>query len=256
MNLIGNNLPQQANSIVDAGQVLFSKSYKITDKIIMRQSTVGDVIDMGEEHYFHVLNLLTAIPSDAKSALWDAGLDWEEVPDLQFFAMAVSGLKPEDTQIFIPGVDFTKFALYKRDDGDFVFADKVNCITVDVMVHKKILDYLCAAHKIKKKPEKAGSALTKQWLIEEDRDKRKMAAAKKDKSFKSDLMPLVSSMVNHEGFKYDYETVKGLPFGQFMDAAARVQLIVSVDKIISGIYAGTVDGKKIAKSQLDWTRAI
>lgn len=256
MNLIGNNLPQQANSIVDAGQVLFSKSYKITDKIIMRQSTVGDVIALGEEHYFHVLNLLTAIPSDAKSALWDAGLDWEEVPDLQFFAMAVSGLKPEDTQIFIPGVDFTKFALYKRDDGDFVFADKVNCITVDVMVHKKILDYLCAAHKIKKKPEKAGSALTKQWLIEEDRDKRKMAAAKKDKPFKSDLIPLVSSMVNREGFKYDYETVMGLPFGQFMDAAARVQLIVSVDGITSGIYAGTIDGKKVAKSQLDWTRAI
>ena len=222
----------------------------------MRQSTVGDVINLGEEKYFHILSSMTAIPSDAKSVLWDAGIDWEELSDLEFFAMMVGLLSKEETQIFIPNVDFSKFSLYKREDGDIVFADKVNCIVIDMMVHRKILDYLCTIHKIKKKPEKAGSALTKQWLIDEDRDRRKMEAAKKGKPFESSLMPLVSSMVNHEGFKYGYKEVRDLPFGQFMDAAARVQLIASTDKLISGIYAGTIDGKKIGKSQLDWTRAI
>lgn len=240
---------------IDIAQVLFSDSFKITDKIYVRHSTVGDVVRLGEEHYFQVLQTLTAIPSDEKYLLWQHGIDWMQISDLEFFAMIVKALDPKDSQIFVPDVDFRRFELYKRPDGDIVFADKDNAIVLDLYSHKRLMDTLCQIHRIKKKIEKAGNELTKRILIEEDRDKRKFAAAQ-HKEYQSTLMPLISSMVNREGFKYDYQSIQSLRFGQFMDAVSRLQLIVSTDQLIAGVYAGNVDMKKLDKKKLDWTRDI
>lgn len=241
--------------MIDAAQILFSDSYKITDRVTVRHSTLGDVINLGEEHYFNVLRTLTAIPSDEKYILHKQGIDWMEITDLEFFAMAIQALKPEETQIFLPGIDFTHFKLYKRDDGDIYYADKDAGIVLDFYSHKRILDCLCSIHRIKKKVEKAGNATTKQVLIEEDKERIERAKALK-KEFKSSLVPLISSMVNREGFKYSYDSVKQLRFGQFMDACARLQLIVATDQLVQGIYAGTVDQTKIDKKKTDWTREI
>lgn len=242
-------------SAIDIAQVLFSSEFKITDKIYVRHSTVGDVVRLGEEHYFQILQTLTAIPSDEKYLLWQNGIDWMEISDLEFFSMMVKTLSVEESQVFLPGIDFKKFELYKRPDGDIVFADKRQSIVMDAYSHKRMLDTLCQIHRIKKKVEKAGNATTKRILIEEDRDKKKLAASQ-HKEYKSTLMPLISSMVNRSGFKYDYETIRDLRFGQFMDSVARLQLIVATDQLVTGVYAGNVDTKKLDKKKLDWTREI
>lgn len=239
----------------DTARILFSDSFEITQKISVRHSTLGDVINLGEERYFRILQLLTAIPSDEKFLLHKNGIDWMEISDLEFFAMMVKGLPKEDSQIFIPGLDFSKFKLYKDSNGDIKFADQRRGIVMDFYSHKRLADCLCSIHRIKKKVEKAGNAITKQILIEEDEDRHKMAA-RNPKEFKSTLTPLISSMVNREGFKYTYDTVMAMKFGQFMDAAARLQMIIATDQLIQGIYAGNVDMKQIDKKRLDWTREI
>ena len=241
--------------VIDIAQVLFCDRFKITDKVYVRHSTVGDVVRLGEEKYFQILQTLTAIPSDEKYLLWKNGIDWMNISDLEFFSMVVKALDPVDSQIFIPDIDFRKFELYRRENGDIVFADKEDAIILDLYSHKRLMDTLCQIHRIKKKVEKAGNELTKKILIEEDRDKRKLAASK-HKEYKSTLIPLISSMVNREGFKYDYDSIQQLRFGQFMDAVSRLQLIVSTDQLIAGVYAGNVDTKKLDKKKLDWTRDI
>lgn len=238
---------------IDTARILFSDSFEITKSISVRHSTLGDVIRLGEERYFRILQLLTAIPSDEKFILYKNGIDWMEISDLEFFSMMVKGLPKEDSQIFLPGLDFSKFKLYKDDSGDVKFSD--GSITMDLYSHKRMADCLCSIHRIKKKVEKAGNETTKRVLIKEDEDRRKFAAAH-PKDFKSTLTPLISSMVNREGFKYTYDTVMSMKFGQFMDAAARLQMIVATDQLIQGIYAGNVDPKQIDKKRLDWTREI
>lgn len=240
---------------IDSAKILFSDSFRITDKIVARHSTMGDVIDLGEERYFRILQSLTAIPSDEKWLLYKQGIDWMELSDLEFFSMTVSSLSKEDTEIFFPGLDFSKFRLYVRPDGDKIFADKANNIIIDFYGYRQMMDCLCTIHKIKKKVEKAGNSYTKQILLEEDEERVKRAM-NNPKEFKSTLTPLVSSMVNREGFKYDYQTVRDMRFGQFMDAATRLQLIVATDQLIQGIYAGTVDSSKIDKKRMDWTREL
>ena len=240
---------------IDAAQILFSNSFSITDHISVRHSTLGDVINLGEQRYFRTLQYLTAIPSDEKYLLFSKGIDWMEISDLEFFSIMVKAVPVEDTQIFLPGIDFSKFELYRRPDGEILFSDKDAGITFDFRSHKLMAECLCQIHKIKKKVEKAGNAITKEYLIDEDKERHEFAA-KHPKEFKSSLLPLISSMVNRDGFKYDYQTAMEMRYGQFMDAAARLQMIVATDQLIQGIYAGNVDQSKIDKKRLDWTRDI
>ena len=240
---------------LDASQIIFQDKFRVTDNIYVRHSTIGDILDIGEQRYFQILHVLTGIPSDEKWILHQSGIDWMEITDLQYFAMVAPTLKKEDVGIFLPGLDFKRFKLYKRPDGDFVYSDAENGYTIDFRGHKIISDCLCTIHRIKKKVEKAGNAYTKQMLIKEDEQRHKLAMAKQSE-FHSTLMPLISSMINREGFKYDYSSIRGMLFGQFMDAVARLQLIVATDQLVQGIYAGNVDAKKIKKKNLDWTREI
>lgn len=62
---------------VDPIKLYFGDDYRLTDAITIRQPTLGDVIDIGEEQYFSVVQMLTAIPSDMKAPLWDVGIDLE-----------------------------------------------------------------------------------------------------------------------------------------------------------------------------------
>ena len=70
---------------VDTLALLSGKSIKITDKITFTQPSLQDVIRFGEKEYYQILSNLTAIPSDMKSLLWDAGIDWMEFKDIELF---------------------------------------------------------------------------------------------------------------------------------------------------------------------------
>lgn len=238
---------------VDTLTLLSGKSIKITDKIIYTQPTLQDVIRFGEREYYQVLSNMTAIPSDMKSILWDAGIDWMEFDDMQLFQALVGQIPKERTEIFFPNVDFTKFIMIKNENNDFILYNRFQDIIIDKFVFAKMQDCLCKSHGIKKKVEKAGNKYTKQVLIDEDRQNREL---NKDKEFKSNLYGLISAMVNYPGFKYGYKDVWELTMFQFMDAVQRVRLIDSTNHLLNGVYAGTVDSKKIRNEKFNWMREI
>ena len=238
---------------IDTLSLLSGKSIKITDKITYTQPTLQDVIKFGEREYYHVLSNLTAIPSDMKSVLWDAGIDWMEFSDMELFYALASQMDINKTSIFFPNVDFKKFIMIKNEYGDFILYDQEDDIKIDKLIFYKMQDCLCKSHAIKKKVEKAGNKYTKQILIEEDRQNREL---NKDKEFKSNLFGLVSAMVNYSGFKYGYKDVWGLTMFQFMDAVQRARLIDNTNHLLNGVYAGTIDSKKIKNEKFNWMREI
>lgn len=238
---------------IDTLSLLSGKSITITDKITFVQPTLQDVIKFGEKEYYHILANLTAIPSDMKSLLWDSGIDWMEFDDMQLFQALSSQIHPSKTSIFFPGIDFTQFIMLKNNDGDFIMYSKSQDVIIDKLVFAKMQDCLCKTHNIKKKVERAGNKYTKQVLIDEDRQKREM---NKNKEFESNLYGLISSMVNYSGFKYSYRDVWDLTMFQFMDAVKRVRLIDSTNHLLNGVYAGTVDSKKIKNEKFNWMREI
>ena len=49
---------------VDALFLYFGDDYAINDKIVLRQPTIGQIVDYGEAQYFSMVHTLSAIPSD------------------------------------------------------------------------------------------------------------------------------------------------------------------------------------------------
>lgn len=234
-------------------EFLFKKSYRITDKICVRHAMLQDIVDLGEERYFQTLQALTAIPSDMKSILDDNGIDYVTLSDFELFGMIIKSLPDEDSNIFLPGIQLSKFRMCKKDDGSLFLFDKENDVILDFYAHKRIVDILCTIHKIKKKPQKPGNAKARELLINLDRKKRE---ENKNKEFKSSLYPIVSAAVNSPGFKYNYSEVQNMLYGQFIDAVARLQIMNITDHLLSGYYNGTIDGTKIDKNKFDPMREI
>ena len=238
---------------IDTLSLLSGKTVKITDKIEYSQPKLFDVIRFGEKEYYQILSNLTAIPSDMKSILWDAGIDWMEFSDMELFFAMTKQMSVDQTSIFFPNVDFSTFDLIKTKDNDLIMYSQAQGIIIDKYVFAKMQDCLCKSHGIKKKVEKAGNKYTKQILIEEDRANREK---NKDKEFHSNLYGLVSAMVNYSGFKYNYDTVWELTMFRFMDAVQRARLIDSTNHLLNGVYAGTVDSKKIKNEKFNWMREV
>lgn len=188
-----------------------------------------------------------------KSQLWDLGIDWMEVDDFELFVMLSQTLTPNRTQLLFGDLDFTKLKPYNHPhvEGEIILADKETGVLIDKMIYLRIVSYLRKAFNITPKVEKAANKMTKKILIEEDRKKIEF---NKDKPFKSFLLPLISSVKVKQGYTKDY--VLNMGYVEFMNDVARLQVIHNADHLLSGVYAGTIDMKRLNKAELNWMKEL
>lgn len=237
---------------VDDLKLYIGDDYIINDKIRILQPKIKNIAEFGEKEFFSVLHTITAIPSDMKANLFDMGLDWMEVEDFELFMMLVQTLTPDRTSILFGDLDFSKLRPYRNNqNGDIVLADKETGIIIDKMIYLRIVTYLRKAFNITPKIEKAANKMTKKILIEEDRRKNEL---NKDKPFKSFLLPLISAVKVKQGYTKDY--VLNMGYVEFMNDLARLQVIENANHLLDGIYHGTIEGKKVNKSELNWLKEL
>ena len=150
-------------------------------------------------------------------------------------------------------LDFSKMKLYDhpRIENETILADKESGIIIDKMIYTRIVNYLRKLHGLTPKVEKTRSKTVKKWLIEEDRNKIKNA---QNKPFKSYLLPLISSVKVKQGYTKTY--VKNMGIYELFDDVARLQIINNADHLLQGVYAGTIDMKKIDKKELNWMKEL
>lgn len=241
------------NLDVDDLKLYIGDDYIINDNIKVLQPTIRQIAEFGEKDFFSVVHTVTAIPSDMKSQLWDMGLDWTEVDDFELFVMLVQTLTPERTELLFGDIDLSKLRPYKHPhiEDEIILVDKQAGIVVDKMIYLRIVSYLRKAFNITPKVERAANKMTKKVLIEEDRLKLKL---NKDKPFKSFLLPLISSVKVKQGYTKEY--VLNMGYVELMDEVARLQVIHNADHLLSGVYAGTIDMKKVDKAELNWMKEL
>ena len=240
------------NVDVDDLKLYIGDAYVINEHISVLQPIIKDIAEFGEKEFFSVLHTVTAIPSDMKANLDDMGLDWMEVEDFELFMMLAQTLTPDRTSILFGDLDFSKFRPFRNNqNGDIVLADIETGIIIDKMIYLRIVTYLRKAFNITPKIERAANKMTKKILIEEDRKKQLF---NKDKPFKSYLLPLISSVKVKQGYTKDY--VLNMGYVEFMNDVARLQVIHNADHLLSACYAGTIDMKKINKSELNWMKEL
>lgn len=229
----------------------FGDDFVINDKIKLTQPTIGQVADYGEAEYFSMIHTITAIPSDVKSVLWDQmNLDWTQIEDFDLFVMFTQTMTPDKTGIIFGDLDFSKMRPYRHPQNDeIVLADKETGIVIDKLIYMRMMAFLRKLHNITPKPERAKGKRAKQAMIDEDRRNREF---NKDKPFKSYLLPLISAVKVKQGYTRDY--VRNMGLFEFFNDLERLQIIYNSDHLMSGIYSGTIDAKKISKNELNWLR--
>ena len=108
--------------------------------------------------------------------------------------------------------------------------------------------------------EHPNNKATKEAMIWEDEMNQKVEEEKRKKRdrTKSFLLPLISSMVNHPGFKYKTSELKEIGIVQFMDSVKRLQTYESATALLKGMYSGFIDisKDKNLQKQINWLKDL
>lgn len=239
---------------IDKLQLYLGEPYKLNDQITILQPTVGDLIRIGEKQVYSVVHIFTANTTSYRLLLWDQGIDWCKITNFELFQMLVTTLTKESTTFLFGDLDFSKLQRYQKEiDGQtsIVLWDPEQNFEIDEETYNKMSWYVKNLFNIFPKNEFAKGRATKQSLIEEDR----MNFEKhKNDAYSSTLLPLISTCLNHPGFKYTKNQLIDVGVVEFMDSVQRLQIYESTTALLKGMYSGFVDTSKINPKEFDFMR--
>lgn len=241
---------------IDPLQLYLGEPYVITDKIIIKQPTIGQIIRTGEQKIYSAVHVFVANTTMYRLLLWTIGVDWNKITDFDLFQMLVPSLKQEDTAFLFGDLDFSKLQRYQKqldDKTTVVLYDPENDIEIDENTYNQIANYVRNMFNIFPKVEKAKGKTTKEWMIQEDREN---AELHKNEGYKSVLLPLISSCLNHPGFKYSKSELINVGIVEFMDSVKRLQVYESSTALLKGMYSGFIDGSKIKDESVNFMRDL
>ena len=237
---------------VDPLQLYMGYDYTINDKIHIKQPIMRDITNMGERDYFSMVHTLTANPTDLKARLWDIGIDWNQIDDFDLFLMLAGTLKREQTEILLGDINLSNMKPYRsRENGDVVLADLESGVIIDKLIYQRIVNYISKMHNITPVVKHAKNEHTKKAMIEYD---KQQIAINEKKEYSSFLVPVISTLQCKMGWTKDYILNMGIV--EYNEIVTRMQLISNADHLLSGVYAGTVDMKKLDKKELNYMRPI
>lgn len=217
---------------------------------------MSEICDYGESKYFNMVYTLCSVGADLKWQLNDIGIDYTQISDFKlFYTIIAKKYNALDTTIFFGNViDFSKMHVcYDKELKEPVLVQLLennHILKVDKFTYISIVNILRKMHKLKRNDELPGNESTRKILIEDARDEY---LENKDKPYKSYLLPLISTMVNSEGFKRDDITVFDMKISAFMDSVSRVSKIKNAELLLQSGYSGFgIDLKKINKEDLNY----
>lgn len=272
---------------VDDLKIYRGSDIRITDKIIVTQPTIDQIIEFGEKRYFHSVHCLTGVGADFKWQLWDYfNIDYTTIDDFDLFKKLIwqtlsskkniyKELKenPEQYEEYIDkmteedweellfnpislvlkDIDFADFEEYESDKSqETILYDKEHDITIDRFVYTRIVDAVRKIHGFKRNNELPANERTKMDLIDDARDDA-MAASQKE--YKSVLKPLISALAVKTG-QFGSDSIWNTKINMFFDAIKRINKIQDATLLLQGAYSGFASLKGVDKTRLDWAGDI
>ena len=247
----------------DVLQMYFGLPYAVTDDIVIRQPSVKDIVEFGEDAFWGFVTRFAGNPTSMRLALWEVGVDWNKITDFELFASLIQTFKKEDTRMFFGDkIDFTKFVavsipVQNEDTEDekteepkteiVLVNDERPEIQITEEIYSRMVRFIRMATGYNPKVEKAKGKMTKQNIIEEERMNLRIAEMKRKKEplYGSFLLPLLSFCLNHPGFKYKKSEVLEMNLFEFMDSLKRIMNTEAVQSLMGGMYSGFMDTSKI-----------
>ena len=154
-------------------------------------------------------------------------------------------------------IDFSKLEPYKikngqdEESGEVFLYDPDQEIIIDEETYMHIREYIRMMFNQYPKEEFAKGKLAKKWIIDEEKNNIKLELEKNKGRKKSVLLPMVSSLLNNPGFKYDLEGMRNLGIFAFMDSVHRLQVYEQCIAFMGGMYSGMMDTSKLGQEELN-----
>lgn len=157
--------------MIDQLKLFRGEGYKINDKILIRQPTLEEIVDFGEQRYFGLVRTICSTPADRKVEIWDKlHVFWEKIDEYDLFISLFQTLQKSEVSILFGDMDFTTFKLGTQTGlPDLVLKNK-DQVVIDRAIHKLMTDYLRQIHKLKKNVDTGFNDATRKIMIEDDRD--------------------------------------------------------------------------------------
>jgi hypothetical protein len=272
---------------VDDLKIYRGSDIRITDKIIVIQPTIDQIIEFGEKRYFQTVHCLTGVGADFKWQLWDYfGIDYTTIDDFELFKLMIyrslsskknvykelkespekyeehinkmteedwSELLINPISLVLKDIDFADFEEYESDKSpETILYDKEHDITIDRFVYARIVDAVRKIHGFKRNNEIPANEITKMDLIEDARDDAMMAS---QKPYKSVLKPLISALAVKTG-QLGSDSIWNTKINMFFDSIKRINKIQDATLLLQGAYSGFASLKGVDKTRLDWAGDI
>ena len=106
----------------DMLQMYFGRDQYVTDVIGIKQPTIGQIVDYGEQQIYALIAPFIMNPTSCRVKLWDSGIDWNKISEWELFLSTYKTLIEYDTSIVFGDLDFASLKLYRdKNDGVFLF---------------------------------------------------------------------------------------------------------------------------------------
>lgn len=242
---------------------------RISDSIFIHQPSLDEIIEYGEKEYYQMVYTLLSTPSDMMWQLDRMGINYVEISEFELFSNLICKIYPkEDTKIILGDLDLSRLELFidketgnnvlrydlEKETNTDLFPKHKNTI-IDEYTYMLITDYLRRMHGLEKPLQNIpANEFTRIALIETAYEEY---LNNKDKEYQSQLLNIVSTLVNIEGFKFNYNEIWDMKIYAFMDSLKRISKIRNANMLIQSGYSGFgVDLKKINKKELDWSGSL
>ena len=259
----------------------------ITDKIKIKQPTIGQIEEFGEQRYFSAVLNLTSVGVDLIWHLTEMGIDFTKISDYDLFLKVIvplvsskknilklleenylydeecakiyNSLSDEDKEemlinpleLILDNIDLADFIqCTDTTTNEIVLYNKERDITIDRTVYMRVVDVVRKMHGFKRNNIVPANESTKQDMIEDARDEH---LASKYNTFKSILLPYVSSLINHPSCSYKHNDIWDLGINAFFDSIKRINKIQNATLLLQGAYSVFASLKGIDKERLDWS---
>lgn len=259
----------------------------ITTSISFKHPTIQDIIDIDKEHfglysediYYSMVNVFLTDPYDYMVFLDDKGIDYETVNSFDVFCLLFNDYieriqtlsneysEEQITTLFQNNIYFSAFKFFlgiesffiaKDENGNKVIGYGDGQFLMDSTVYDYITEFIRKINGIqyseKIYPE---DEWAKQILIEDEREKLKKQAKKREKDEeeinKNRLGNLISSITWSCNGGVTPFNRNQLHMYDLVDGINRTDKLLSYKNTMTGLYAGCIDKKNINFNELHWS---
>lgn len=267
-SIIQNAIEQQLNDeeIVEVEKldfnplrVYFGDDYTINDKITIHQPSIQDFIDTdNESDIYHVIAPFTANTTGYRVQLWDMGIDWNKISNLELFSILIKTIDFKYSQLIFGNINFSTFNLYEKQNGDekalTLYSPEMDLEIDEVTMHKmcKYIQFMFSSYPPEE--EFTSSKTLKQELI--NNDKQKLLLRKKEGDGGQSLLSMIAFYLNHPGCKYKKNELREVGYFEFMYNIQRLQIYESTRALFGGMYSGMCDLSKVDQKEFNFMRDV